>query len=402
MRSIILGETAESSAMLLERIPLGLPHQDFDEKWLQALLFEHPELIPMGDIIPGTGDLVPICRELSLPKSGGLVFLDILGVTAEGRLVLIECKLWRNPQARREVMAQIMEYAGILRTWSYGDLTARLKSALGWVGENPLHAEVAKRFPHLDEAAFVDRVSESLRTGDFALVIAGDGIRSDVHAITEQINDRGGLSARMALVEFQLWSDATGRTMVVPTLALRTEVLKQRIVVDASGLPVALEELVSTGESRDADAPAVMGTAQRDEQRAFWQSTIETLTFDHPDQPPPRHGGHGWIKISLPPPLGMMSAYRTRVGEGGLQVAFRDAAGRAVFDEIEAEQGNIDKALGQTTRLVLARDLPFSATLSVLYAGNANDDEAFRPWLQKQANILVNALRPLLSQSSAQ
>ena len=99
MRSLLLNETQNTPATVLERVPLGLPNRKFDEKWLQGLLFSHPELIPILEIIPGTIGFAPVCRELSLPKAGVLVFLDILGVTAEGRLVLIECKLWRNPHA---------------------------------------------------------------------------------------------------------------------------------------------------------------------------------------------------------------------------------------------------------------------------------------------------------------
>jgi hypothetical protein len=86
----------------------------YDEKWLQRLLYEHAELIPLKDIDTGDGVVVPLCRELSIPGHGGNVYLDLLGVSRTGRLVLVECKLWRNPQARREVIAQITEYAALL------------------------------------------------------------------------------------------------------------------------------------------------------------------------------------------------------------------------------------------------------------------------------------------------
>ena len=54
-------------------------------------------------------------------------FLDILAVTETGRLILVECKLWKNPQARREVLAQVIEYASLLQTLSYSDFVSRLK-----------------------------------------------------------------------------------------------------------------------------------------------------------------------------------------------------------------------------------------------------------------------------------
>ena len=94
----------------------------YDEAWLQQLLFDHPELLPLEVIDPGAGPFIPVCRELAMPKAGGSVFLDLFGVTAAGRPVLVECKLWRNPQARREVVGQLLEYAALLKGWSYGDL----------------------------------------------------------------------------------------------------------------------------------------------------------------------------------------------------------------------------------------------------------------------------------------
>ena len=39
-----------------------------------------------------------------------------------GRLTLAEFKLWRNPQARREVIGQILDYAKELASWRYADL----------------------------------------------------------------------------------------------------------------------------------------------------------------------------------------------------------------------------------------------------------------------------------------
>lgn len=45
-----------------------------DEKWLQALLFARPELVPLDEIIAGTRGYVSVCRELTIPKAGGKAF----------------------------------------------------------------------------------------------------------------------------------------------------------------------------------------------------------------------------------------------------------------------------------------------------------------------------------------
>lgn len=79
----------------------------YDEAWLQTLLHGHPKIFPIEQIEPGFGDLIPLCRELSLLFGGGRSgALDNLFVTRDGKLVLVEAKLWRNPEARRTAVAQ--------------------------------------------------------------------------------------------------------------------------------------------------------------------------------------------------------------------------------------------------------------------------------------------------------
>ena len=176
------------SSIRFERSDLA---DGFSESWLQDLLFCEPDVLPLSDVDPSAGSFIPVCRELSLPKVGGSVYVDLFGVTPAGRPVLIECKFWRNPQARREVIAQILEYSALLRGQSYADLTARLKAKLGWTGANPLFAHAVSHGCSLPEAAFTDSVARNLRNGDFHLIVAGDGIREDAAAIAEHIGDKG-------------------------------------------------------------------------------------------------------------------------------------------------------------------------------------------------------------------
>lgn len=51
-------------ASLPERIPLCISDGQYDEKWLQAQLFEFPQALPITEIDPHAGALVPVCMEL--------------------------------------------------------------------------------------------------------------------------------------------------------------------------------------------------------------------------------------------------------------------------------------------------------------------------------------------------
>ena len=98
----------------------------YDEDWLQNLLFETPEILPFGEFAP-TFAPTPLCREL--PTAAGPI--DLVYISEQGRLSIVECKLWRNPEARREVVTQILDYAKEISTWSYEELNAAVCRAVG-------------------------------------------------------------------------------------------------------------------------------------------------------------------------------------------------------------------------------------------------------------------------------
>jgi hypothetical protein len=77
-----------------------------DEVWLRDTLFRNPEIIPTDDIDPAFGPLVPLCKELRTDAGR----IDAVFINERGRLTIVECKLWKNPQARREVVAQTLDY----------------------------------------------------------------------------------------------------------------------------------------------------------------------------------------------------------------------------------------------------------------------------------------------------
>jgi hypothetical protein len=369
MSAIYINGPASSA---LARMHLEPGNPDHDEKWLQKLVFDYPALIPLEEIEPGAGDFVPLCRELGFNQRGTSVFLDILGVTRSGRLALVECKLWRNPQARREVIAQTLEYASLLRRLSYSDLTAKL-AGKGLTGSNPIFDAASSRWPELHEAAFVDAVSRSLKRGDFHLFVAGDGIRSDLHSISEHLEFSGLAAARFSLVEMQLWKDADGAILVVPTVPVRTEIIRHRVLVTESGDIARLEE-VRDEERASTDDPA------RAANRIFWQSFIDTVKFDHPDQPKPRHGGNNWVGLSLP--SGSITVFRSKAEEVGF--VLKGPLARFA-DRITSEIG------------LPATEKDGVVVLSARQSGEENQ----LGWLLENTNRLVNLLRPLLSDQQA-
>jgi hypothetical protein len=98
-----------STVARLERLPRETVSGEaapYDEQWLQHLIQAHPEILPITEIEPAFEPAIPVCIELPTPKG----YIDNFLVTPTGNLLFAECKLWRNPEARRQVVAQVMDY----------------------------------------------------------------------------------------------------------------------------------------------------------------------------------------------------------------------------------------------------------------------------------------------------
>ncbi|MGZ8329799.1 MAG: hypothetical protein ACXWVA_01940 [Rhodoplanes sp.] len=221
----------ESGARTLQRRLLGpgLDDRKQREEFIESLVHNHPDIVPMADIEPTFTPLVSICRQL--PTEAGDV--DNLWLTPNGGIVLGECKLVRNPQARREVVAQALDYARALAGWHYGDLEAAAGKRLT-SGSMTLWSLVSDQ-SELDEAQFVDAIETRLRSGRILLLIIGDGIQEGVESLTTSLQLHAGLHAVLALVELSIWTGVPGGTLVVPRIPLRTVLIERGIVVIEAG-----------------------------------------------------------------------------------------------------------------------------------------------------------------------
>src|SRR5689334_14710126 len=121
--------TGRESDTVLAPVPLASGERN--EAWLRDFLLRHPKVLPAAEIDPAFADPIAVCSELRTPAGP----IDALFVNCHGALVLVECKLFRNPQARREVVAQILDYAKELARWGYADLQAAVSRRLGRAGQ---------------------------------------------------------------------------------------------------------------------------------------------------------------------------------------------------------------------------------------------------------------------------
>lgn len=381
----------------LQRVPLGAAPAEggMDEASLRDLLFRFPGSLPVRAIDAAYADPVPLCRELRTPAGP----IDALYINEFGRLILAEFKLWRNPQARREVIGQILDYTKELAFWSYEDLQREVSKALGRKGNVPYEL-IRDRTSHVDEAEFVDNVSRHLKRGEFLLLIIGDGIREGVENIVNFVQSHSGLHFTLALVETALYRDAAGCIVVQPRVLTRTEVVR-RVVVEGAHV----EE--RTPEYGDDE---IASYNNEPENIRFWTAVLDDFAFSDVtvELPEGRRGPQVYVKVR-----------RSGHGDWGLSfVGFLDRGastvgcyltcrkeiqpGVGVYEDVERSLDEFRAELGEDLeqwerggrpRIGFRRPTQFPFPPEGAVTGEFEDAVK---WMRKRLDLLVSTLHPRL------
>jgi len=210
-------------------MPVSPKEKLFNETWLQELLINNPELLPAGKVDKRWSKLIPLGREVSV--TAGMI--DCLYVTPEGLVCLVETKLYRNPESHRTVIAQIIDYAKDLARMSYVEFKAAVeKSKIE--GERPLLSErISKYVKGISEIEFENNVQESLRSGRFLLIIAGDKIYPEIAMLADTIQSAPNLEFKIGLVELHIYSQSKEKTwpvLVIPQVVGKTHEVVRSVV----------------------------------------------------------------------------------------------------------------------------------------------------------------------------
>ena len=177
---------------------------------LQDYLEEYPSLIPLGDVVEGASDLLCIGKEVGV-SSGAI---DLLFIDKDGVLTVVETKLAKNPEARRTVIGQIIEYASYIYDWTadkvYEIANDYLKSDLDEV----MGKFVGDEFSAED---FRNSIEQNLRKGKIRLLIAVDELVEPLRATITFLNRNSKFEILLlSLKSFE--ERKTTRKVLIPTL----------------------------------------------------------------------------------------------------------------------------------------------------------------------------------------
>lgn len=157
-----------------------LEKQSFDnEKLLQDILERFPEVIALDDL--GVSEpFIVIGREVATPAG----YIDVLCIDGEGVLTIVETKLARNSQIRREVIGQVLEYVAQVSKWRAQDVIQIANQYFQSEGapnevKNFSLLDVLKNTAEQEElipSEIYDKIDNNLRKGWIKIVIASDTI----------------------------------------------------------------------------------------------------------------------------------------------------------------------------------------------------------------------------------
>lgn len=183
--------STDGKCLKLDRVDFA--DRAIGESFLQEELHRNPSLLPVEELDDSFAPLLSLGREIQ--------GIDNLLISPTGRITIVETKLWRNPEATRQVLAQILDYAKRLSSLTYDKFeeTCRLAKQPAPLSDTNLFRLVSSRFPNevKSEADFTDAVQKNLRNARFMLLVVGDGIRELANSpdpAVMQVNVRSSVS----------------------------------------------------------------------------------------------------------------------------------------------------------------------------------------------------------------
>lgn len=375
----------------LHRLPLsGAGSSQYDEDWLQGLLFENPRALPIDQIDQAYVNFIPVCRELNTPAGP----IDVLYVTPEGKLIILEAKLWRNPESRRKVIGQVLDYAKEISRWSYEDLEREISRSLRTVTGTVkrLYDLIAAKYPDLGEADFVDAVSRSLKHGEFLLLIVGDGIREGVASIAEFIENHGTLHFSFGLVEMAIYKLGDKDLLVQPRILVQTMIVNRTVItLEADGL------MAKNAEDLEKDESGELSESQKFYSE-FWSEFLSELKLDDPAQSLPKSTtlGNVFLRMPLKSNSWITVYFYQKTKEVGVFLTFsRGPLADMIYERLLADKEKIESELGEKLSWKSSNGKHTVGTQTYYDDLRSLVNRIpIKKWLAEHANNYVNVFRP--------
>jgi len=216
------------------------------EDLFQRLLADHPALLQ--EIAGADGRLVLVTREAPVPDAtdgGARWSLDHLFLDRDGVPVLVEVKRASDTRVRREVVAQMLDYAANgVAYWPLDMIQAGFAGAARQAGEEA-DSRLAAFLDGGEAEPFWRQVEANLRSGRIRMVFVADAIPKELRRIVEFLNEQMRPAEVLAL-EVEQHTTPDGMRLLTPRLVGKTERAETAKSVAVSPAPITIEEWLAS------------------------------------------------------------------------------------------------------------------------------------------------------------
>ena len=208
---------------------VALREQSYEaETVLQELIAEHPEMLAGDDAEHGT--LLLIRREAGVTDTedgSSRWSLDHLYVDAAGVPTLVEVKRSSDTRGRREVVAQMLDYAANAATsWNVEQLRVWLEEDAQRRGSSADEA-LREAFGVEDPEAYWSSVRTNLSAERLRLIFVSDSIGPELRRIIEFLNGQMTDTTVLAIEVKQYIDEAGTQQTIVPRVVGQTQQARQ-------------------------------------------------------------------------------------------------------------------------------------------------------------------------------
>ncbi len=194
-----------------------------EEAHLQELLVRYPDLLPGDQITPDAPRRwLLVAREMAVPgddaEETGRWSLDHLFLDQDGIPTFVECKRASDTRARREVVAQMLDYAANgTAYWGMDRLRQAAAETAQGQGKN-LDEEILSLVEGEDQLAveaYWQTVEDNLEAGRVRLLFVLDRTPKELRRLVEFMNEKMA-DVQVLAVEIKQYLSTDGQRAVVP------------------------------------------------------------------------------------------------------------------------------------------------------------------------------------------
>lgn len=236
------------------------------EAVLQELIAKQPQLLPGDEISPDEDSPQFLLVRREAPVGGNS--LDHLFLDRNAIPTLVEVKRADNPDVRRKVVGQMLDYAANCASeWDAETLGEWLNDRCTTEGLNAPEVLAGLEHAFDDDEAFFQQAEANIKAGKVRLIFVADSIPQSLQSIVEFLNEQLRLATVLA-VEVVQYTGPDGEQLLSSSLIGQTQVAQQ--VKGKSNRPAVFRALVDGGLVSPGDEvwlrPEALGPAGADVQ----------------------------------------------------------------------------------------------------------------------------------------